>query len=103
MSWACRYRWSTGWLDSWAIRCWTGNGNIIRATRMGGANEIDCGLCVLRRWRNDDKSSLVRHANNRQVWRNLRDVFPHPYTESDANVWLRYAADEQRAPWVFAI
>jgi len=70
---------------------------------MTGVNQIDCGLCVLRRWRIEDKFSLVRHANNRLVWRNLRDLFPHPYTESDADAWLGYATDVERAPWVFAI
>lgn len=30
--------------------------------------------------------SLAEHANNRKIWRNLRDAFPHPYT-------LRHAAD----------
>ena len=26
----------------------------------------------------------MRHANNRNVWINLRDRFPHPYTHADA-------------------
>jgi len=30
----------------------------------------------------------VRHANNRNVWLNLRDRFPYPYTTSDARSWL---------------
>lgn len=32
--------------------------------------------------------SLVRHANNRNVWVNLRDRFPHPYTMADARHWI---------------
>ena len=31
-----------------------------------------------------DTPSLARHANNRRIWRNLRDLFPHPYTEQHA-------------------
>jgi RimJ/RimL family protein N-acetyltransferase len=31
---------------------------------------------------------LVRHANNRNVARNLRDGFPHPYRLQDARNWL---------------
>jgi ribosomal-protein-alanine N-acetyltransferase len=58
---------------------------------------------VLRSWRLGDRASLIRHANNRRVWRNLLDIFPHPYTESDADAWLGYATSEERAPWVFAI
>jgi RimJ/RimL family protein N-acetyltransferase len=47
---------------------------------------------VIRSWRPEDVPSLVRHANNRRVWRNLRDRFPHPYTASDADDWIRHAA-----------
>jgi len=46
----------------------------------------------VRSWHPDDVESLVRHANDRRVWRNLRDVFPHPYTRADAEDWLRRAA-----------
>jgi ribosomal-protein-alanine N-acetyltransferase len=47
--------------------------------------------CLLREWRRGDEPSLVRHANNRNVWINLRDVFPFPYTLSDARGWVRLA------------
>jgi RimJ/RimL family protein N-acetyltransferase len=49
--------------------------------------------CVLRRWRSSDKADLVRLANNRRVWRNMTHTFPHPYTEADADLWLRIAAN----------
>lgn len=52
--------------------------------------------CVIRPWMPADKSSLVANANNRAVWRNLADVFPHPYTEADAEAWLRSAAGPGR-------
>jgi RimJ/RimL family protein N-acetyltransferase len=51
----------------------------------------------------EDREALIQYANNRRVWLNLRDRFPHPYTESDANAWLAYATIEQSSPWVFAI
>jgi RimJ/RimL family protein N-acetyltransferase len=47
--------------------------------------------CVLREWRRGDEPSLVRHANNRKVWLNVRDSFPFPYTPSDAKSWVRLA------------
>jgi [ribosomal protein S5]-alanine N-acetyltransferase len=50
--------------------------------------QIRLGLCTLRPWRLDDEPALVRHANNRNIWRNLRDAFPHPYGELDAVQWL---------------
>ena len=36
----------------------------------------------------DSEPALIRFANNRNVWRNLRDIFPHPYTDADADRWL---------------
>lgn len=53
--------------------------------------------CVLREWRKSDKALLVAHANNRSVWRNLTDAFPHPYTENDADRWLGLAAAPGRS------
>ncbi|MGI9076027.1 MAG: GNAT family N-acetyltransferase [Gemmatimonadaceae bacterium] len=49
---------------------------------------LDLGVCTLRDWRMEDAASLARHANNRKVWRNLRDRFPHPYTEEDARQFI---------------
>lgn len=49
---------------------------------------LDCGLCTVRDWRASDKASLVRAANNRNVWRNLTHRFPHPYTDADADSWF---------------
>lgn len=44
----------------------------------------------------------MRFANNRNVWRNLKDVFPHPYTEADADRWLTAQA-QAREPTDWAI
>ena len=50
--------------------------------------EIDVGPCRLRRFRPEDVASVARHANDREVWINLRDRFPHPYTLDDARAWI---------------
>ncbi|HZR03776.1 MAG TPA: GNAT family protein [Burkholderiales bacterium] len=50
--------------------------------------QLNCGLCVVRDWRRSDKGSLVRVANNRNIWRNLAHRFPCPYTEADADFWF---------------
>lgn len=42
----------------------------------------------LRAWRRGDEAALVTHANHRDVWINLADYFPHPYTEADADAWI---------------
>lgn len=44
---------------------------------------------IIRPFREDDLSSLVAHANNGNVWRNMRDLFPHPYTAADGRAWLQ--------------
>jgi RimJ/RimL family protein N-acetyltransferase len=54
--------------------------------------EIQLTKCTLRPWRAADRDELVVQANNRRVWRNLRDRFPHPYTRDDAARWLELAA-----------
>lgn len=51
--------------------------------------EIILERCAIRDWREGDQAALVRHANNVDIWRNLRDIFPNPYTEADADNWIR--------------
>jgi len=46
---------------------------------------------TIRPLRLDDAQSLVRHANNRKVWRNLRDLMPHPYGEADAYAFISHS------------
>lgn len=58
---------------------------------------IDCGICVIRPFRFEDKAALVRNANNRKVWANLRDVFPSPYTDVAADGWLAHATSADPA------
>ena len=45
--------------------------------------------CEVRSWRASDLDSLVRHANNRKIWLNLRDAFPHPYRRADGQSFIR--------------
>jgi ribosomal-protein-alanine N-acetyltransferase len=53
-------------------------------------NEVEFKLktCTVRSWAWRDRDSLIRYANNRNVWLNLRDRFPHPYTLVDARNFL---------------
>jgi ribosomal-protein-alanine N-acetyltransferase len=51
-------------------------------------------MTTLRPWRADDLASLVANANDRNVSRTLRDVFPHPYTEDHGRHWLARATAE---------
>lgn len=46
--------------------------------------------CIVRDWRMDDLPALVKHANNARIAANLRDRFPHPYTEEAGRGWLEF-------------
>ena len=52
--------------------------------------------CDVRSWRTLDAQPISRYANNRKIWLNLRDAFPHPYTLKDAREYIR--AVRQRTP-----
>lgn len=44
--------------------------------------------CEIRNWRKGDEAYLALHANNFNIWKNVRDLFPHPYTYDDAVWWV---------------
>lgn len=56
--------------------------------------EIRFGEYRVRSWDERDIGPLTRYANNRKIWFNLRDIFPHPYSEEDARSWIRFALSE---------
>jgi [ribosomal protein S5]-alanine N-acetyltransferase len=58
---------------------------------------------ILRAWRRSDIPSLVRYANNRKIWLNLRDIFPHPYTQAAADRWIAICESNQGPTTNFAI
>jgi RimJ/RimL family protein N-acetyltransferase len=58
---------------------------------------------ILRAWRRSDISSLVRYANNRKIWINLRDIFPHPYTDAEAEQWIGICESNRGPTTNFAI
>jgi len=58
--------------------------------------------CEIRSWKASDLESLVQYANNRNVWINVRDRFPYPYTTHDGRAFLRHTRD-QRPETAFAI
>lgn len=60
-------------------------------------NEVE-----LRKFRNSDAGRLVKLANNKKISQNLRDGFPHPYTLSDAESFIKKCL-EQKTITTFAI
>jgi [ribosomal protein S5]-alanine N-acetyltransferase len=56
----------------------------------------------VRSWLPDDLGSLVANADNRNIWLNLRDRFPHPYTRRAGREFIRQARS-QHPETMFAI
>jgi [ribosomal protein S5]-alanine N-acetyltransferase len=56
--------------------------------------DIVSGQWRLREWQPGDEQALVKYANNRKIWLNVRDQFPHPYTLDDAKWWISHAAEK---------
>jgi RimJ/RimL family protein N-acetyltransferase len=49
---------------------------------------IQTSFGMIRPWSRRDAEALAKHANNRKIWLNLRDAFPHPYTRAHAVEFL---------------
>ncbi len=60
------------------------------------------GEYILRDWREEDAPSVARYADNRKIWRCLRDLFPHPYRLEHAQEFIRRAG-AAAPPTLFAI
>ena len=53
--------------------------------------QLTLSACEIRSWRPSDLEPLVMHANNRNIWINLRDRFPYPYGHGDGRRFIRAA------------
>jgi [ribosomal protein S5]-alanine N-acetyltransferase len=42
----------------------------------------------IRSWSKGDAKSIAKYANNKNIWLNLRDGFPHPYSLGDAEKFI---------------
>lgn len=58
---------------------------------------------TLRKWRHEDAGDAARFANNEKIARNLRDGFPHPYTEADAEKYIRSCIANESLNLCYAI
>jgi ribosomal-protein-alanine N-acetyltransferase len=49
---------------------------------------------IIRKWSESDNNALVKYANNINIWNNLRNYFPHPYTIEHATTWINNSINE---------
>lgn len=50
---------------------------------------------TIRQWKKEDCGGLAAIANNRKIWLNVRDRFPHPYTVKDGLAWIEHTTKQQ--------
>ena len=58
---------------------------------------------LLRPYQLADKLALVKHANNKNISDNLRDRFPNPYTEKDAEWFINFVLENNNPVTNFII
>lgn len=56
----------------------------------------------IRTLRNDDAPNLAKYGNNKKIWDNMRDYFPHPYHVEDAVSFIK-KINETEAITTFAL
>jgi RimJ/RimL family protein N-acetyltransferase len=64
--------------------------------------ELNIGQAVVRELDPADAPSIAYHANDRRIWVQLRDLFPHPYVEAHGKMFIE-SVQLQTMPTTFAI
>ena len=54
--------------------------------------ELTAGIYRLRPFAPSDRERLAEAANDKRIWRNLTNLFPHPYSLQDADEWIELCA-----------
>ena len=57
----------------------------------------------IREWQLSDIASLAENANNIEIFNNLRDAFPHPYSEKDGKEFIEMAMSQPKPATFLAI
>ena len=60
-------------------------------------NNNHISALMLRPFRDGDEASLVANANNINIFNNVKDSFPHPYTHEDAVWWINANKQTEQA------
>lgn len=55
---------------------------------------IELEQATVRSFQDSDAPAIARYADNRKIWRNLRDLFPHPYALEDAQRFIAAVRDK---------
>jgi len=52
-------------------------------------------MVQIRPWKPEDAAPLAAICNNKKIWLNVRDTFPHPYTIGNAVEWIAFTLSQQ--------
>lgn len=63
---------------------------------------MECSVLTLRNFELEDAKRIALLANNKKIWINLRDAFPHPYSQEDAVQFIEKCR-KRKPQSVFAI
>ncbi|MDP4094994.1 MAG: GNAT family protein [Bacillota bacterium] len=58
---------------------------------------------VLREWQDSDAERLADIADNKKIYDNLRDGFPHPYSLEDAKRYISFVKSNSSSSLILAI
>ena len=58
---------------------------------------------ILKPLKKGDEENIVRNANNRKIWINITEVFPHPYTLKEAKKWIKECNKKENKKTHFGI
>lgn len=81
-----RESWEVRWLPARSTPERVAKAKQLHSSRL---SSLQMSFGLIRPWSSFDATALVKYANNRKVWLNMRDAFPHPYTETGASAFLR--------------
>jgi RimJ/RimL family protein N-acetyltransferase len=56
--------------------------------------KIELGEYCIRSYKLSDKEALSKYANNYNISKLLRDQFPYPYMDSEAETWIVHACNQ---------
>ncbi|MBL7033027.1 MAG: GNAT family N-acetyltransferase [Candidatus Delongbacteria bacterium] len=56
---------------------------------------LDLDDLAIRSYQESDLPQLVKQANDRAIWLNLTDGFPHPYTMQNGRDWISIATSQE--------
>lgn len=56
--------------------------------------KIERDKLIIREWTREDRSALARNINNINIWNNVRDGLPFPYTEEDADFFINVVLEK---------